>query len=573
MVEFHSIPLEVQLKIFSYLPFDQAMEIRSVCKQWNRLIKAEIKLKRLFCFQIASRKQPGGGSGENYSFMCFRSFLDYTRSNPMFSRVKYLEAYLYPNYAQLHDAFDLLNSFRSLREITFEFHFPHLDSDPIDLEAIEEKQLVVSLDRLEKAKFIFNLRFFPPNISIVLDVSDLHYLIVDSLRGLIIKHPEKLRTLETQELFEESLDYSKFIGLCEIYSDTSNVQSITARFIESLPSLRGLYLDRHEGFSILDEYEYCPKHDRYPTSQPGKGKAKIFYFGFQITLNQINQLNERQEWPEYINYSDRASTFIARNLHQSVDRNLRVYMIDYNAIAGQLNDTEMFEVMPQKFHSIVMLDINGAVADPNRLLKFIDRFKIKQLDLRRTSLPRWFFEKLPESGSSIYHLSMSIEPTMRIMPSDLEFIFDFKFRDLDSFGLSNCPLSLDIVVRLLREPKRIGHFFQFGNYSFSLRRLNGGWAIDLEVEEVGRGLGGGEERFENKIHFEIPSEEAGEFANILSSRLKADGFVNPKELLVLLRQLELEKETHLFMMRKFVYEQRHSIGISMEQWRLLNFSV
>ena len=549
-MEFNSLPLEIQLEIFSYLPVRQALEIRRVCKHWNGLIKAEFKIKRLSCHQL---KSPEQHFGHEFYFVSIRLFLDYTKASPMFSQVKFLRAGLQRlNYAHLDDAFELLNSFRYLRETSFICYV----SDSDDLEAIERKQFVVSLDHLEKAKLIFAWRTFASRVSVVLDLPCLHHLEVCSLRELTLKYPERLRTLQTSQLIDGNPNYSKFTGLRGLCTYPNNVRSITATFIESLPSLRRVYLDELDEFSNLDR-----------SPEPGKVKVKIFYLGIQVTLNQIN--TQAQGWPRQIYYNV-DSTFIARNLHQSVDWNPRVCSIDYNTIARELNDAEMFEVVPRKFPRIDSLYIIGAVADPNRLLKFIGRFPIKELELKRAFLRRWFFEKLPESGPSIRQIEIRREPTMDILSSD----FVFKLNDLKNFRIEDCPVPLNFIARLLRKQQSI-NYVTFEQESYSIRlyqyrgtwhidlnveeiRFNDTWWIDLDVEEVGLGVGGRN----NNIQYGIPGEEAVEFANILSSRLKADG--SPKELLVLLRQLELEKGTHLFMMRKFVYEQRHSIGMSKE---------
>lgn len=87
MMEFNSLPREIHLEIFTYLPFEDVMKIRRTCKQWNRLVNSELKFKRLLY-----RHRP-------------RSFL--VEQPP---EVQYLKAFLRANYAQ-SDAFDFLNSF------------------------------------------------------------------------------------------------------------------------------------------------------------------------------------------------------------------------------------------------------------------------------------------------------------------------------------------------------------------------------------------------------------------------------------------------------------------------------
>ena len=516
-MEFNLLPLEIQLEIFSYLPVREVMKIREVCKHWNSLINAEFKIKELKCYQLESPENRP--VGRDFYFLCIRSFLDYTRDNPMFSRVKYFGANLHPNYTQLDDAFDLLNSFRSLEETSFDcFKWSFNTNSDIDLEAIERKQFVVSLDRLKKARFYFFLGTFSSKISIVLDLPRLLNLKVRPLKEFTIKYPERLRTLATDGLFEAELDYSKFTSLAKIYTDTSDRPSITANFLEKLPSLRELYMDR-SGDSL-----HLPEFPPFSTAAP-----RIFYLGFEFSLNEF--ISENDQWPESID-SSQGSTFIARNLHKSIDNNPLVFSIYYNEIAGELDDAEMFRVMPQKFSNIRYLHIIGAVTDPNRLLKFIGQFQVEEIQFERASLPQWFFEKLPEIGPFIENLEFGTEPTMDILSDDFDFMI-FRLENLRILDFEDCPLSLDFVIKLLRELKSIHwiKFRQVGNYLFWLS-LWDKCEISLDVDGI-----------RTKLNYEFSREEAADFVQFLGTQMKTYGlFVCPRRLQALLRQLQIEKQ-------------------------------
>ena len=527
-MEFILLPLEIQLEIFSHLPIPKVMKIREVCKHWNGLINTEFKIKELDCRQLYSPEDRA--VGRDFYFLCTRSFLGYTSGNPMFSRVKFLNAYLHPNYAQLDDAFDLLNSFSYLEETWFFCFVSYSDTNQdadsdinsgIDLEAIERKQVVVSLDRLKKARFYFSSGIYTSKVSIVLDLPCLHYLQVTPLTRFTIKYPERLRILATGDgregLFEAELDYSKFTSLTKICTDTGDVPSITANFMEKLPSLREIH---------LGEFGSC----LYLLEPPSSSIAapRIFYVGFEFSLNEM--VSNGDQWPESID-SPEGSTFIARNLHKSIDNNRQVFSIYYNEIASELNDTEMFGMMPQKFPNIKNLRILGSVADPNRLLKFIAQFKTEQLYLKRTSLPQWFFEKLPESGPLIQELRIGTEPTMSILSDDFDFMI-FKLENLRTLDFEDSPLSLDFVTKLLRELQWI-HWIKFrqaGNYSFDLRLWDKS-EISLDVDGIN-----------TKLIYEISREEAAEFVQFLSSQMKTCGlFVCPRQLQGLLLPLHLKE--------------------------------
>ena len=167
-MEFNSLPLEVQLEIFSHLPFCDVMSIRRVCKMWNCLINSEFKFKQLRCYQL-STSAASNDQHENFVSTFPRPFLDYTSTDPKFSRINYLFADLVPKeISELQDAFDFLNSFKFLEEISFRCY-------PFRLNAVEgvQKQFVVSLPRLEKADFYFGNAIREANASLLLDLPSL----------------------------------------------------------------------------------------------------------------------------------------------------------------------------------------------------------------------------------------------------------------------------------------------------------------------------------------------------------------------------------------------------------------
>lgn len=111
------------------------------------------------------------------------------------------------------------------------------------------------------------------------------------------------------------------------------------------------------------------------------------------------------------------------------------------------------------------------------------------------------------------------------------------------------------MIRLLRELKEIASvkFCHPGNYTFSLKTKDC-------ITEIRFSADG----FDCKLIHKISSEEAPEWLDLLRSGLKkTDEFVCPRELLVLGRHLQFEEETHLFMMRKYIYDHTHSICLDL----------
>ena len=574
-MEFNSLPLDVHLEIFSYLSVREVMSIRRVCKQWNCLIN-EVRFKRLSCYQLRYGQVP---SWHDFSFRSIRSFLDYANADAKFNQLKYLNASLCPNYAQLEDAFDFLNSFRSLEDVRFSCFMGY--PWEINREEIEKKTLVLNLDRLKKADIYLawqlnNLReatWEHSKVSVLLDLPSLLELTVNSWKGFTLKYPEKLKTLANFGLFKQDQDYSKFTSLSSIYTIESDLRSISVSFIEKLPSLKELHLGGWHGSN---------RRSVLPSS---KATARIFYYDFEISLNQINQINldERQFPASFLSSREETTEFIARNLHQSLDNNSNVTGIDYNAMSRALDDTEMFIVVPQKFPKISRLYISGAVADANRLLKFINHLSISYLEFERASLPQWFFEKLAASGSFIQTLWFRSEPTMDILSGDFEFLF--KFANLRSFVLQTRPLALNFIIRLFKELKiRHVSFNHPGTYGFSMVLRDHMWKINSSVygelaggnDDEGVIEGDHDEDDEdegNSLNFwhKFPAEDTPKLMGAFTSLQKADGVVCPRELLFRLQQLKLEGETSRFMMRKYIYDHTHSICLTLEQMmRLFN---
>ena len=514
--------------------------------------------------------------------------MDYAKADLKLSQVKYLQASLSSSYDQLEDAFDFLNLFRSLEDLKFDCFMGHPWG--INREELKKKTLVVNLDRLRKATIHFYLQstwrdgnliesnWEDLKISVLLDLPSLLNLAVRSWEGVTLKQPEKLRTLAIYGLFKGGQDYSKFTSLSSICTIENDVRSISARFIESLPSLRELYLN------------YGWESNRISVLPSSKAIARIFYYGFEISLNQINL--EGQQFPSsFYGPSEETSEFIARNLHQSVDNNSFVTGFSYNPMARALDDTEMFIVVPQKFPKISRLRIIGAVDDANRLLKFIKHLPISSLEFEGASLPQWFFEKLAANCPLIRTLWLRAELTMDILSGDFELVF--QMNNLRSVILESRSLSLNFVVRLLKERKSIRHasFSNRGTYWFSMALHDHMWEINLRVygelagrnEDDGINDGGnnaegdGEEVDEdeaNSLYFrhKFSPDEVPELMDTLASRLNTDEGVCPRELLIQLRlhQLQIEEQTGRFWIRKYIYDHTHSICLTLEQMRLFN---
>ena len=226
-------------------------------------------------------------------------------------------------------------------------------------------------------------------------------------------------------------------------------------------------------------------------------------------------------------------------------------------MAAELDDPEMFGVMLRKFPNIYHLRLSGNVADEKRLLKFIDKFKIRCLSFERTGLPQWFFEQLAEKGQSIIELEIKEEPTMDIRSGDLDFALKLKSLKYLSFGRNQ--LVPNFVARVLEELKSIAIIW-FPNCVLQFKQPACEDVIKLGIANFAL----------YTFDYEVTTKEVPELMSVLESRLDAYGYLYPENIQPLFRQRQLERETNLFMMRLFVYEQRNSIFLSRELMHLLN---
>ena len=237
---------------------------------------------------------------------------------------------------------------------------------------------------------------------------------------------------------------SQFTGLTEIWTSFEDARSISASFFEKLPRLEDIYF--HSTY-LYDKFIYLPERSS------SKSKPRIFCLGFEITMDQINQFNLEDQWPNFKVDSD-CTRFAIQNLDRSIKKNNFIKSILYNEVASELDDFEMLEVMPRTFPKINKIIVGGPVTDQNRLLKFIKKFKIQIFKFEGTSLPRSFFEQLAESCPFISNLEVQAESELDILSGDFDFIF-FKMKNLTHLCLSDYPLSLSAVARMLTEFKNL----------------------------------------------------------------------------------------------------------------------
>lgn len=548
-MEFNSLPPEIQLAIFSYLPIRKLMKIRQVCKQWNDLINNEFKFTRIHCLQC--HKYRGPPCTPDFYFTSTRPFIDYVSTDTKFRYVKKLNAKLISKFTELEETFDFLNSFRLIEHLNCYYSLIDLHGgNP----AVKKKELILSLDHLKRAELKFTPYTFKP-VSITLDLPNLKSLLMaeNPLEVIIIRHPEALQTLVTgggflERRFSPSFlprqDLSKFTSLAFIYADVGDRLSISASFIEKLPSLRELHLGIYYNSNLFIDHVSQAK----PPS-PGKAAPRIFYWGFEVTLDQISS----GEWPPQLHFDEASSQIIAHNLHRSLDKNRFVTKMEYNSVTSELNDHELFSVLPQKLSNICFLEITGTVADEQRLLRFMRQFRGSYLKLERTNLSRRLLEQLAENCPSITSLVIGREPTMNVLSGDFDFIF--RMNNLTGFRFDDFPLSLNFVARALRVPKiRYVCISQPRIYEFKANLKDEIPWISLEMGSYRGGY---------IFRYFSSNEEAPAFLNYLSSLLRADEFVCHQKLMALLRQIELEEKTALFMMHKCIYEP--SIYVQLEQ--------
>ena len=383
---------------------------------------------------------------------------------------------------------------------------------------------------------------------------------METTKTVTIGHPEKLKTLLVNELFlEGQQDYSRFTSLTKLYTSSRNLQNITPHFLAKLPSLEELFL--HRSYFFMQRPTDAPRLPK-PSFSP-KAKPRIFYFGFEI--DTINLEAEFFSGLATLNSASQASArFITQNIHRSIYDNFVVYSTHYNLLASELNDFEMFEVMFQKFPKIYKLYVIENVENQSRLLRFVDKFKQQDFHFERTSLQRSFFEKFAKNRLFIRRLEFWAEPSMNILSGDFDFIF--KLRYLTDLKFFDFLLPLNFIVRVLKEIKSI---LLVSFSKLDLPENNFHFRIIFSGLNSFYLSGPGPD---DNLSYKFSDKEEGlDLLNDANDQLKADGFVCVNELLAWLRRREIEKRHDLLMMRRYIYEQKHSVCLSKQQMRLLNF--
>lgn len=555
-MEFNFLQPGIQLKIFSHLSVCEVMKSRLVCRQWASLINSEFKFKQLRCMQLSClRKWLTVNDFYLKSTRCVKSLLDFLSNDAKFSRVKFLFVTLSVKYDEVANVYDLLNSFKCLEELKFrcEIH----DAKSYNPDELQKKQFFVSLDRLKTASISFEQNL---KISVVLNLPSLLHLNIDSLRETTIGHPQKLRTLSTRNVFDQEpvMNYTQFTSLTIIYTEATHVRSIRIGFFDNIPNLQELHFT-HSYFIPC----YSVLKLNLPEATEGTAKLRIYYLGFELALNQIHRMIlQGDHFPEaFARYDsgEMSTTFAIQNLHRSIDNNPYIESIGGYIHCGelirQLDDARVSEALFQKkFSKVFHLRLNGNV-DGHRILNFIDKLKIKELSLERCDLSQPFFQKLAKIQPSIMQLTIRPELTTNydIVSEYTDLALDFvcKLRHLHCLYFFDCRLPLTLLTSLVKAKKFIP-FIQFKDFHV----FSKGKTIDsLECFSLG--------------NYQIPGNVLS-FLDALRREFEPGEFLCYKKLWHLLNHLKFEKESHLFMMRKEIYDQTHSICLSKEQARWLN---
>ena len=388
----------------------------------------------------------------------------------------------------------------------------------------------------------------------MLDLPRLLYLNLESLKSFEIVHPKSLRILSISNLSVGNVDYSQFTGLTKIYAGTRN--SISASFFDRIPSLQELHLNDVCGLYKTD-YDFNGTKE-LPAPFLNQAKPRIFYYDIELTVNQLNNQTHLLGNQSQRESCRELTKFVIKNLHQTVGKIEHVTCLDYNTLAEELDDTEIFVTLFQKVLNLNSLYIGGNVADKNRLLKFVLKFRPQHLRFERALLPQSFFQKLSQTGSFIQLLMFRPRHTTKNLTKDFDFILGL--RGLQFLIFPRCPPSLNFVVRLLKGLKSLSmvQFCHRPNTRFILG-LN-----ELSLVSV-----------EFQLSFFEIEEDRLKFMEALRKPLKADEeqFVCIKKVQILVRHLSIEKQNHLFMMRKEIYDQTHfyMICFSKEQMRRFEF--
>ena len=453
MIQLNELPPCLLVEIFSYLPINEVIRLKMVCKHW-REISCYVRLKSLSVYQY----DPKVRHDEFYLRYCkryttfdlqvndFERFLKSTEQ--LLIGLKRLVCLFAEPLKNERDRMqDFLNRFRRLEELQIKALRPY--------ELKSRIQFTLQLERLKK---LF-LRYTDATFD--LNCPELSYVDVWSLEFCRICYPEKLRTLVSADRFEED-QIGKFVNLKNlIVLKIRDLNSIPRTFFEALPkSLQKLiFFERkmyNQRFSNQYNLEDCFRA-QYGIDQEDSSGLRVFYLGVEIDLSRFISPGRVPNGVGVENFPN----FLVTNLANSVNANVWFDHIDYNAFERLL---PTFDPLYEKIYSVHAncdIVLKESVTDQVRLFEFIQKVKPACLKFHREAVfPHPFYDRITEICSSYIRGICFDAGSLESEPAGLDFLL--KMTELEFITVLNSQLpviqSLEFMIAAFEKIESLNTF-------------------------------------------------------------------------------------------------------------------
>ena len=465
MIHLNELPACLLVEIFSYLHPSEVIRLKLVCKAWQE-ISCYVRLKSLSVFHWDPKVDQ-----DKYYLRFLKQYKSFDLYVSDFEKfIKSTQSLLQPLkrlvcfFAEPVDhgsgrIQDFLNRFRRLEELQINV-FPHGESKhPI--------QFILEFERLRKL-FIHCER----GETFELNCPELSYLDVKYLSDCRISCPEKLRTLVLQTPFEDGQIKKSVNDLIEKCVNLKNLivtlwvndpNKIPRTFFKRLPkSLQKLiffeYIMFYYRFSSEYDLEDCFRA-QYSIDEEDSSGLRVFYLGVEVGLSRFIS-PEDEPLPKRIQDKN-FPNFLVPNLANSVDSNVFLDYIDYNAFDRLLPD---FNPLYEKIYSVhpnCRISLTKMVTDQARLLEFIQKARPRELSLCYGTSFSWpFFDSLTEICSSYIKEIYFYATGLGSEPGALDFLF--KMTELEEITIKDSQLdiipSLELVIAAYEKIKSLECF-------------------------------------------------------------------------------------------------------------------
>lgn len=433
-----SLPSELHLMIFQFLPVSDTIRLRLVSKNWNHLLNC-VKHRSLAVFD----QDPDG----MLSFACdechYDEFWELEPADsvecknenllltapllPMLRSVQKLTTHFYSQTIVKMSKF--YNRFRELEELTCFHYFDFLGAYDFS-----DMTIILNLPRLNKliVRKADSSRFD-------LRTPCLTHLEIISLSQCDFYYPDRLKRLESSLNDHHLIDFTKFTGLELLIVNGNDSEFLTNYFLSTLKSLKKLHFTAGNWLS----------RDTVNLSYRRDG-LKLYLFGFDFD-KPLEILEEKFPYGT----EEEETRVIVRNYEKTAEIVYFWIWIEYNELTRTGFSPNFFT----KFPRVDSIKVNGEVEDEDALLEFLLQAKPQGFVMENHLLSPRFLNRFALQCNFIQYIRLKNLP-LDTTHSQFEFILKMKSLTVIKI-LHQKPWTpdLDFLVRLFEHCKRLSEVY------------------------------------------------------------------------------------------------------------------